>query len=352
MKRTGWMGRVTAIIAALLMTALMASCSASGGDMAMPTSGELFPMQENDSTVQGDMALPQEDGVEGDGERLIIRSKVLRLEVDSTTDTMDEIRELTRANSGTVSDLQVATDSEDWLYRNDRNGTPLGDGTALRGWVTVRVPAKDYESFVAGVAKLGVVKFQSEATSDVTQEYVDLSARLENLRAQEVRLRDFFDAAKDVKDMLAIETELGRVRGDIESLDAQVTLLERQAAMATVTVELTEPRAVVRPDGESWGFVDAITSGVRGASQLLAGLLTFVIATSPLWILGLVLFFPIRALVRRRRQRAERTHVTNSTLSQAAWPLPTSAGPGESATEPAPVAETTTETETTTQQPE
>lgn len=255
-----------------------------------------MPME--DSAERG---FPQEDGdgADGDSERLVIRTKTLRLEVEKTTDAMESMRELTGTHSGTISDLEVATDSDEPLYRFDENG----DGTALRGWMTVRVPTDQYEDFVAAVAKLGVVKFQSEATSDVTQEYVDLSARLENLRAQEVRLREFFEAAKNVKDMLAVETELGRVRGEIESLDAQVTYLERQSAMATITVELTEPRAVVRPGGESWGFVDAITTGVRGAAVLMTGLLTFIIASAPLWIVGVAAFLVIRLFVRRRRAR-------------------------------------------------
>ncbi len=122
--------------------------------------------------------------------------------------------------------------------------------------------------------------------------------------------------------MLAIEKELGRVRGEVESLDAQVTYLERQAAMATVTVEFTEPRAVVRPGGESWGFVDAITTGIRGAAELTTGLLTFLIATLPLWIAGIVLLFVIRAVLRRRRKKAGRTHPTSPVTPMEAQPTP------------------------------
>ena len=48
--------------------------------------------------------------------------------------------------------------------------------------------------------------------------------------------------------MLAIERELARVRGDIESMTAQLTTMERQAAMATLTIELVEPKPIVRPD--------------------------------------------------------------------------------------------------------
>ena len=74
--------------------------------------------------------------------------------------------------------------------------------------------------------------------------------------------------------------------------------------MATVSVELTEPQAVVSPDGGSWGFVEAVTSGIRGAAQVLTVTLTVLIASSPLWLAALILFFPVRALIRRRRAAA------------------------------------------------
>ncbi|GAA4898532.1 hypothetical protein GCM10025789_15590 [Tessaracoccus lubricantis] len=291
------------VVVAVLMTLLVGACAQSeqgdspavdpaapavgGGSVGMPEQG-------------GD---GEEDTGDGDEGRLMIRSKVLRLEVDSTPDAVTKIRDLARSHGGTVTDMQVATDTDEWLYRYGEDGAPSGDGTALRGWVTTRVPADTYEEYLGEVAALGVVKFQSEAVSDVTQEHVDLSARLENMRAQEARLREFFDAAKTVEDMLSIEKELTRVRGEIEAMDAQVTYLERQAAMATVTIELVEPRSVVTPAGESWGFREAITDGIRGAAGLLTGLLTLLIATAPVWVTALVLFFPIRAWLRRRAGR-------------------------------------------------
>ncbi|SDL20269.1 DUF4349 domain-containing protein [Tessaracoccus oleiagri] len=295
------------ILTALLLTLALAGCSGSnesfepgvsrGDAPAAPADGGGRPEAGEDTAGGGD------EDVAGDDDRMIIKSKTLRLEVESTADSITRIRDLARSHSGHVTDMQVATDTGEWVYRYDENGYPVGDGGALRGWVTVRVPTEDFEEFVDEVAKIGTVKFQSEASDDVTQEHVDLSARLENLRAQEVRLREFFDAAKNVTEMLSIENELARVRGDIESLDAQVTYLERQAAMATVTVELVEPKAIVRPGGDSWGFTQALTNGVRGAAELVTGAITVLIATAPLWLVALLLFFPIRALVRRRRAR-------------------------------------------------
>lgn len=289
MKRTRTV-RALSLACALLMSLMLAACAGSGAS----TAGDMPAV----APAVGGGALPEQGTTDGDGDAaMVIRTKTLRLEVGSTSEAVDEIRNLTRTHEGTVSNMQIASGDE-WVYHYEEAG---GDGTALRGWVTVRVPSDSYEEFVAEVAKLGTIRFQSESSDDVTQEHVDMTARLENLRAQEARLREFFEAAKDVKDMLSIEQELNRVRGEIESLDAQVKYLERQAAMSTVSVELVEPRDIVTPSGESWGFVDAITTGIRGAAQVLTVTLTVIIATAPIWALGLVAFFVVRAVIRRRR---------------------------------------------------
>ena len=314
---------IAGAIALALVAALAAGCSALIPGQAADEGVETAPSYgtggasvapemppTGDSAVKGDAAsVPEAD-------RLVIRSKTLRLEVESTSETVGAIRVLTKKHEGVITDLQVATDTEDWLYRYDESGYAAGDGAALRGWVTVRVPAETYEAFIDATAALGTVKFQSEAAEDVTQQHVDMAARLANLRAEEERLREFFDAAKNVTEMLAIESELSRVRGEIESLDAQVQYLERQAAMATVTIELTEPRDIVRPEGESWGFTDAITTGFRGAAGVIKVAITFAIATAPLWGIALIAFFLIRFIVRRRKA----THAAKPDTSTAVGP--------------------------------
>jgi len=243
-----------------------------------------------------------ETGVPVDGERLVIVTRVLQLEVEKTADAIDAIRDLAARGGGTITDLQISTQTDEWIYRYDEYGTVRGSGDALKGWVTVRVPVAVVERFVTDVAALGAITYQSEGSTDVTQEHVDLSARLANLRAEEARLREFFDSAKSVEDMLAIEAELSRVRGEIESLDAQVTYLERQAALATVTIELTEERPVVRPTGDTWGFREAITRGFQGAADILTFVTTLIIASAPLWILAVVVLLIVFGIRRSKRK--------------------------------------------------
>ncbi|MHB1136429.1 MAG: DUF4349 domain-containing protein [Coriobacteriia bacterium] len=305
--------RIIMIALALVLVAMTAIGCAIRGESSNDTAAEEYGMTGGvspaapvpsdgvaDEAVGRDSA---QNALAPDADRMVIRNKTLRMEVESTPEAVERIRALVKTHGGTIQDLQVATDTDEWLYRYDEYGSAAVDGAALRGWVTVRVPAASFEAFVDGTMGLGEVRFQAEDSEDVTQQHVDLTARLANLRAEEERLRTFFDAAKDVKDMLAIETELNRVRQEIESLDAQVKYLERQAAMATITVELTEPRPVVRPSGDDWGFRDAITNGFRAAADVITFIIAVVIGTAPLWITAIIVLLVVRLVLRARRKK-------------------------------------------------
>jgi len=259
------------------------------------------------------LALSSSDVAVDATDRLIIRNKTMRLEVDAVEDAISAIESLAADHDAIITAMQVATDDETPVYRY-YDETSYSGSDALRGYVTVRVPATEYDAFLSGVTGIGTVLYQSENADDVTQQHVDLSARLANLRAEEERLREFFDAATKVDDMLAIEQELSRVRGEIESLDAQVKYLERQAAMATVTIDLTEPQPLVSPSGDDWGFGQAITDGFRGAAAVIRVAISLLIAAAPIWVLLVAGFFIGRAIYRRHveRQAAESASQTDA----------------------------------------
>jgi len=237
-------------------------------------------------------------------DRLVVRTVDLRLKVDEVESTADAIRKAAEQRKGIVIDYQVSTDAGVPVYRPYMEGSALADGAALSGYITVRVPAAQLQAFTDEVAGLGTVLRQAENEQDVTQEHVDLKARLVNLQATEARLRQFYDKAKNVTEMLAIEQELTRVRGDIESLQAQIAYLERQAAMSTVTVELTGPEPIVEPAGEDWGFASAIRQAVRGFIGTINVIIVLLGTLAPVIIIGIIGFFAIRTLLRRRGSRS------------------------------------------------
>ncbi len=263
---------------------------------------------------KGSLAAPSPRGVTGSGvdastvpadQKLIVRSKTMRVEVTAVTSAIDKIRALASRDGADITELQVATSTDEPIYRELAPGevSSTQSDAALQAFVTVRVPAAKYQSFIDDAVKLGRLLFQAENTEDVTQQHVDLKARLDNLRAEEVRLRQFFVSAKNVTEMLQIEQELSRVRGDIESLSAQVAYLERQAAMATVTIELTEPAPIIRPAGTNWGTGEALTTGIRAFVGTINGLIVIILAMAPILILLLLALLVGRVVWKQSRRR-------------------------------------------------
>jgi hypothetical protein len=314
---------LAAVIAASVLAVCLGGCAGGGGSASVSSPGSApgsfggkvaqpeigaAPTESAGAPSADSASVPlQRTAASPLAERMVIRNGNVRLEVAKVQDAVGAIRVLTKHYGGVVAELQMASDTGDGggtpQPLSDTNGA-LRSGLPFSASVTVLVPVAKFDAFRAEAAKLGTVLSENAADSDVTQQHVDLKARLDNSKAEEARLRTFFDSAKSVTDMLSIERELARVRGDIESMTAQLASLERQAAMATLTIELVEPKPLVRPSsGIDWGFGDALTTGVQAMAGLLKAALIVAIATAPVWILALALALLIRWRLRIRRIR-------------------------------------------------
>jgi len=311
---------VTALIVALvLVTGLLGGCIArsstesgraadgvASSEPAVPT-GKSDVVQENALT-----AAPGGEGttfgapstVEGTQvDSLVITTAGVSLEIKNLDATVSAIRDIATKYDATIANLTMSAGGSSGgvepLYATAGDVAAPTPGSAT---VTLKVPASKLAAAEKEIAGLGTVKAQTSSQDDVTQQHVDMAARLKNLQAEEARLRSFFNKAKRVSEMLSIEQELARVRGEIESMQAQITYLERQAARATLTVTLSEPGALVSPAVGGWGFSQAVRDGVRAAAGVITTLITLLIAVSPVLVLALVLWFVIRALVRSQRK--------------------------------------------------
>jgi len=236
-------------------------------------------------------------------DRLVVMTAAMALRVARLDEAVTSVRRIATSSGSQIANLSIYTGEPSPtpvpLVEQDGASQATGPGTAD---ITLRVPAKKLASVEKQVAALGTVLTQSTAEDDVTQEHIDLSARLKNLRAEEVRLRSFLDDATKVSEMLEVERELARVRGEIESMQAQLTYLERQAALATLTLTLSEPGPVVSPGSEGWGLADAVTRGVQTAAALVRAVITVIVALIPL--IALVAFVLIIGRFIRRRRKA------------------------------------------------
>ena len=122
------------------------------------------------------------------------------------------------------------------------------DGGETSASMTLRIPAKQFKTAVAGLEELGTVTYRSVEGKDVTDEYVDVEARLKNKKVLRDRLQKLLDKAADVKEVLAIETELNRVQGDIDSMEARIKSIKGSVDYATVNLDLNR-RKILGPVG-------------------------------------------------------------------------------------------------------
>ena len=108
---------------------------------------------------------------------------------------------------------------------------------------TVRVPTAQFDTAMAALRALGPVTSESQDGEDVTQQSVDLDAGLTNARASEARLKTILEQRTGrLSDVLDVEREISRVRGEIERMDAERKNLDRRIAYASITVTLFEER--------------------------------------------------------------------------------------------------------------
>jgi hypothetical protein len=176
------------------------------------------------------------------------------------------------------------------------NSTRETKGRVASGSVTLRVPSDKFQAAVSALRKLGRVTEENQRGEDVSQEFVDLEARLRHAKTQEAFYLRLMDRAANVSELIQIQEGLSGVQRQIEEIQGRLEYLKDQTSFSTITVRLFEP-GVARPVprgalGRAWAqAVDGFKSVIGGVIVLLGWL-------APLGILA-GLGFLIFKLVRR-----------------------------------------------------
>ena len=151
-----------------------------------------------------------------------------------------------------------------------------GDGKDARANITVRVPAAQFFEALERIEALGDVRQRNLGSEDVTEQHIDLEARLRSAERQEASLLALVERAENVNEILTLEREISRVRSDIEHFQGQLTFLERRIDLATISVALLSPQAElgVPPSADVGVAVDDVSgavASVRATVERLGG---------------------------------------------------------------------------------
>jgi hypothetical protein len=196
----------------------------------------------------------------------------------------------------------LARQHDAFVAKSDYSGSPRAP---RHGQWTVRVPAARYLEFLAALKNLGDVTRIHADAQDISEEYADLEARLRNKREEETRLLALLkDATASLADVLAVERELMRVRGEIEQQEGRQRLMNDRAALATVVLRAREVKDYF-PD-ESATYATRARRVLWNSTNLLAttmqDLSIFIVALLP-WLAALTVPILVVVLAMRRWKR-------------------------------------------------
>lgn len=298
----------------LLFSLSLAGCAGQSAQSEMsrdsdaaPAAPAAEPMPNAGSAEFADgESIPLEDflatAVQAQEARVIIYTGSIALVVRDTQESVDAITAMVDEAGGYVASSNLYEASE-----------------ALRGTVTVRVPADRYQSVLDQLRSLALrVERETANSQDVTEEFTDLQARKTNLEFTEEALQQLLEERQrtgSTSDILEVYRELTNIRGQIEQIEGRLRYLANQSALSTITIELTpdilyQPISVAgwQPQGVAREAFQTLIVALQGLINVLIWVAIFVLP------LLLVFIIPLAVVIwagrRWWRRRSKTTRVT------------------------------------------
>jgi hypothetical protein len=207
--------------------------------------------------------------------RKIIRTAHLTLIIETLDVAAPALEDVVKRNEGFVQDSNISRYS---------------DGREAR--YTLRVPAVRLDQVLVQLETLGEVRDKGTSAEDITEEYIDVAARQRNLLRQEERLLTILDQAATVEDILQVENQLERVRGEIELLTGRLRYLDNRVILSTINVELRErPRSVTTvqlPINNAFGsqLKESFTGSINLLLSYFSSAIVWSVAALPFLLVG------------------------------------------------------------------
>ena len=229
--------------------------------------------------------------IEAANDRKIIRNADLTIEVGSTTLAQQQVTQIAETHGGFVVNSEA---------RQRENTEPAKRTVEVK--LVIRVPSAQFNSALSQIEGLATNMPQRNVTGqDVTEEFIDLEARIKTQKALELQFLEIMKQANKVADALEVQRQIADVRTEIEKLEGRKRFLANQSSLSTIAVNLTTPSPIIVT---TTGFVHAVREAIADSLELASGLVLFfvrfVIVSMPI-LLFIILPLTLVALYFRRR---------------------------------------------------
>jgi Domain of unknown function (DUF4349)/Putative zinc-finger len=269
----------------------------------VPAESEAFdasPAPPPAPAARGNLRLPKLSSIPADGQLtpeptqpMIARSASVSLTVKDFGPLEASVKAIVQRHNGYIASLNSTSPQE----------------AARTLTATLRIPSPQLESAIAELKQLGRVEQESQSGEEVTKEFTDRAARMKNARATEERLLDVLrNHTGQVKDILATEQEIARVRGDIEQMEADQRALQTRIDFATIELSVQEEyKASLQgaPTATATRLHNAAVGGYRSAIDSVIGVGIWALQSLPtILVWAIALFAPARWIWKRLRRTA------------------------------------------------
>jgi hypothetical protein len=217
----------------------------------------------------------------------IIKTAHLEFQVDDLEKSKKQIGQFVDAEKGYISNLEE-----------------MKEPTRIHASYAIRVPAAGFDRLVENIRKEGKYINNSKIErKDVTEEFVDIKARMETEKLEEARYREILHQAKSIKEILEVETYLGATREKIEAKEGKLKYLVSQAEYSTIFAQVYQTIPYERPPkGESEGFFSRLWSSLRDG---WTGLVEFFLALITIWPVLIIIVVIVYFIIRKNKRNKQ-----------------------------------------------
>ncbi len=262
--------------------------------------------EQTEQTVRGVSlgAVDSAETVAAAADRKIIKNAELTLEVTSPNDAQRSVASIAESQGGFVVTSET---------KISENRDPSKRTVEVK--LIVRVPANQFDAAVASIEKLSTnVIHRGISGSDVTEEFIDLEARIRTQKALELQFIEIMKQSGNITDALEVQRQIAGVRTEIEKLEGRKRFLENRASLSTITVDLKSP-VFIAVNTSSFGrsIRESVSDSVGVASAIVLGLTRFFIMMTPIVVLIILPVGLIASVLVRRARRIRLGQTLNVT---------------------------------------
>lgn len=266
--------RVIAACLAVMLSMALAACGGSSKSADYAVTEEAAAEAPAEEYYEAEMnaygaddGLMVEEGADATGENTALADRKLIKTVNLDVETKDY--------DGLLTNLEIQIEElGGYIEYLDCYGSSYRHAS-----ITARIPAGKLDGFVRQIGETANITGRSESVEDVTLQYVDLDSHIRMLEEEQERLLELLSTAETIEDMITIESRLGEVRYQLESMNSQLRTFDNQVDYSTVHINISEvielTPVVELTDGEriAQGFSKSVADVLYGIKEFFINLI-------------------------------------------------------------------------------